>query len=100
MAQLKLNRYTFSTDDGEQQATWNSNKESNSLEFSLKKTVTAVMLSVSIKTTNLNMHHAFLYISLPSLHYDVKVPNFTFCGGRQHKTTTFFFKFLHLDTAF
>ena len=37
MAQLKLNRYTFSTDDGEQQATWNSNKESNSLEFSLKK---------------------------------------------------------------
>ena len=34
----------------------------------------------------------FLYISLPSLHdYDVKIPNFTFCGGREHKTTTFFF---------
>ena len=34
----------------------------------------------------------FLYISLPSLHdYDVKMPNFTFCGGREHKTTTLFF---------
>ena len=34
----------------------------------------------------------FFYISLPSLpDYDVKQLNFTFCGGRQHKTTTFFF---------
>ena len=34
----------------------------------------------------------FLYISLPSLHdYDVKIPNFTFSGGREHKTTTSFF---------
>ena len=34
----------------------------------------------------------FLYISLPSLHdYNVKVPNFTFCRGRENKTTTFFF---------
>ena len=41
------------------------------------------------KTTTL---HAFLYISLPSLHdYDVKMPNFTFCGGREHNATTFFF---------
>ena len=30
------------------------------------------------KTTILHVHHAFLYISLPSLHeYDVKRPNFT-----------------------
>ena len=29
------------------------------------------------KTTILHVHHAFLYISLPSLHdYDVKMPNF------------------------
>ena len=39
--------------------------------------------------------HAFLSISLPSLHdYDVKLPNFTFGGGRDHKfktTTPFFF---------
>ena len=37
------------------------------------------------------MHHAFLYIPLPSLRdYDVKIPNFTFCGGGEHKATTFF----------
>ena len=34
----------------------------------------------------------FFYISLPSLHdYDVKFPNFTFCGGRESKTTSFLF---------
>ena len=34
----------------------------------------------------------FWYISLPSLHdYDVKVPNFTFCWGREHRPTIFFF---------
>ena len=33
------------------------------------------------KTTILHVHHAFLYISFLSLHdYDVKMPNFTFCG--------------------
>ena len=32
------------------------------------------------------------YISLPSLYdYKVKMPNFTFCGKREHKTTTLFF---------
>ena len=32
----------------------------------------------------------FSYISLPSLHdYDAKLPNFTFYGRREHKTTTF-----------
>ena len=44
------------------------------------------------KTTSLHLHHALLYISLPSLHdYNVKVPNFTFCRGRKHTTTTFLF---------
>ena len=44
------------------------------------------------KTTTLHAHHAFLYISLPSLHdYDVNMSNFRFCGGREHMTTTFFF---------
>ena len=43
------------------------------------------------KTTTLHVHHTFLYISLPSLpDYNVKVPEFTFCRGREHKTTTFF----------
>ena len=38
------------------------------------------------------MHQAFLYISLLSLHdYNVKVLNFTFFRGWEHKTTTFFF---------
>ena len=29
----------------------------------------------------------------------VKAPNFTFCRGREHKTTTFFFLFLSFDTV-
>ena len=44
------------------------------------------------KTTTLQVHHAFLYISLPSLHdHNVKIPNFTFGGGLEDKTTTLFF---------
>ena len=40
------------------------------------------------KTTTLRVHHAFLYISLPSLHdYDVKMPNCMFHGGRKQATT-------------
>ena len=43
------------------------------------------------KTITLHVHHAFLYISLPSLHdYDVKLTNFTFCGGREQNATTLF----------
>ena len=35
--------------------------------------------------------YPFLYISLPSLpDYNVKMPEFMFCRGRGHKTTTFF----------
>ena len=46
------------------------------------------------KTTSLHVHHAFLYISLPLLHdYDVKMPNFTFYGGRKQTTTKFSFSF-------
>ena len=44
------------------------------------------------KTTTLYVHHAFLYISLPSLHdYDVKMPNCKFYGGRKQATTNVFF---------
>ena len=44
------------------------------------------------KTTTLHVHHAFLFISLPSLHdYDVKVPNCKFYGGRKQATTNLFF---------
>ena len=42
------------------------------------------------KTTILHVHHAFLYISLPSLRdYDMKMPNFTLYRGRTQATTKF-----------
>ena len=44
------------------------------------------------KTTTLHVHHAFLYISLPSFYdYDVKMPNCKFYGGRKQATTNLFF---------
>ena len=44
------------------------------------------------KTTTFHVHHAFLYISLSSLHdYDVKMPNCKFYGGRKQATTNLFF---------
>ena len=53
-----------------------------SLQLKVKKTT----------TTTLHMHHTFSYTSLPSLHdYDVKVPNFLFCAGKNKRATTFFF---------
>ena len=46
------------------------------------------------KTTILHAHHAFLYISLPSLQdYDVKLPNCTFYGGRKQAATNFSLSF-------
>ena len=42
------------------------------------------------KTITLLVHHAFLYLSLSSLHdYDVKMIIFTFYGGRKQETTYF-----------
>ena len=42
------------------------------------------------KTTILHVHHAFLYIFLPSLHhYDVKMPNFTMYRGSTQAKTRF-----------
>ena len=46
--------------------------------------------SLISKTTILHVHHAFLYISLPSLHdYDVKMLNFTMYRGSTQATTRF-----------
>ena len=40
------------------------------------------------------MHHAFLYISLPSLHdYDMKMPKCKFYGGRKLAMTNLSFSF-------
>ena len=33
----------------------------------------------------------FLHFFAVTANYDFKLPNFTFCGGSTHKTTTFFF---------
>ena len=42
------------------------------------------------KTTISHVHHAFLYISLPSMHdYDAKMSNFTLYRGSAQATTKF-----------
>ena len=47
------------------------------------------------KTTTLHVHHAFLYISLQSLHnYDVKWPDFKFTRERERELQGD--KFFHL----
>ena len=60
----------------------------------------AIGLDLLRKTTTLHVDHAFLYISLPSLHdYDVKMPNFTFCAWRTlTQDNDFLFLFLNFDT--
>ena len=51
------------------------------------------------KTTTLHVHLTFLYISLPFLHdYDVKLPNFTFSGGRIRPRRNFII-FLNLNVV-
>ena len=47
-------------------------------------------IDLDLSKTTLHVHHAFLHISLPLLHgFNVKAPNFSFCRGREQKTTTF-----------
>ena len=49
------------------------------------------------KTITLHVHHAFLYISLPSTaRLPVKMPNFMFCEGRKQAMTKFIL-FMNLD---
>ena len=61
-----------------------SNEDSDGNENVIKAT------ALLDKKTNLHVHHTFWYNSLPSLHdYDVKVPYFTFSGGRKQATTNF-----------
>ena len=64
----------------------NNNSDSN------KNIKTAIGLLS--KKTSLHVHHTFLYISLPLRHdYDLKMPNFTFYGGRKQATRKFSFSF-------
>ena len=76
-----------------------SQKSSSSLCFpfpngspSATRTATAKKaIGLDQQNNNSARDHAFLHISLPSLHdYNVQVPNFTFCRGQEHKTTTSF----------
>ena len=49
------------------------------------------MIGLMSKTTTLHVHHAFLYISLLSLHnYDVKWPNFKFIWERERQGDKFY----------
>lgn len=53
------------------------------------------------KTTTLQVHRAFLYISFPLMNdYDVKMYNFTFCRGRKQGSDDIFFLFLNFDVVF
>ena len=52
------------------------------------------------KTTTLHVHHAFLYISLLSLHnYDVKWPNFKLTWERERQGDKFYHLRLNSDAA-
>ena len=52
------------------------------------------------ENNNFARDHAFLYICLPSLNeHNVKLPNVTFCRGREQETKTFFFLFLKFDAV-
>ena len=52
------------------------------------------IIGLRSKTTTLNVHHTFFYISMPFLHeYDVKMPNFAFYGERKQVTTNFYLSF-------
>ena len=51
------------------------------------------------KTTTLHVNHTFSYISSPSLHdCDVKMPNFTFYGGRKLAAANFSLSKLEINS--
>ena len=60
----------------------------------------AKTIGLTSKTTILRVHHAFLYISLPSLHdYDVKMPNYTMYRGSTQSDDEISSLFLNLDVV-
>ena len=60
----------------------------------------AARATVTSKTTTLHVHHAFLFISLPSQHdYDVKWLNFKFFWGRERQGDKFYHLCLNSDAA-
>ena len=72
----------------------NYSKECCNALLSWKSLLRIVSCNIAFRLAKNNCTYItlFLYISLPSLHdYNMKVRKFTFCRGREHKTTTFFF---------
>ena len=60
----------------------------------LQSPVIAFVHGLISTTTTSHVHHTILNISFPFLHdYDVKMPNFSFYGGRKQATTKFYFSF-------
>ena len=58
------------------------------------------VMGLDSETTTLHVHHAFLYISLPSLHdYNVKVTNFHVLLTTGTQDYNLLFLFLNLDTV-
>ena len=89
-------RDTQEIEDG-QRTRWRDDLDSKETTTA---TATATAMGLLRKTTTLHLHHALLYISLPSLYdYDVKMPNFTLYGGRKQATTNFSFLFLNLGAV-
>ena len=57
-------------------------------------------IDIDKQNNNFARAHAFLYISLPSLYdYNVKLPNFSFCRGREQTDNNFLFLFLNFDAV-
>ena len=58
------------------------------------------VMGLDSETTTLHVHHAFLYISLPSLHdYNVKVTNFHVLLTTGTQDYNLLFVFFNLDTV-
>ena len=89
---LKLGMGSGGNEHGERKnETWQQSRE-----LEIKSLESLSNDDGDVKRTAKNNNSArtsrFFHISLPSSHdYDMKLPNFTLCGGREHKTTTLFF---------
>ena len=100
---LKLPSILLHTQDLGSLSPWKGKNLVNKIALSLgsfsndnsvrNKSVKTAIVLLS-KQKSLHVHHAFLYISLPLRHdYDVKMPNFTFYGGRKQAMRKFSFSF-------
>ena len=86
---LRFNNGTATSTSKKKDKIKQSKKQTNK-----QTTTTTKSNGFNKQTTTLHAHHTFLYNSLPFLHdYDVKMPNYAFCGERKQATTKFYFSF-------